>query len=204
MKSQDKDMSANKGTFIAILLCVGLYLAWNQYLQKKYPGFGERKLNTPTAATTDTSATGALPAPTEATPAAAPATVTPDAPQIKSMPSSDLTVDTKDVTFTFSQELVRVDRTQLRFHSKATASTIRATARWSSYSKAREPCRPTPLLAPQRQARSRSRASVPLMASSSAAWTARGKSPSNGHCQKKATSESSPLASPIRPRRQRP
>ena len=98
-------MSANKGTFIAILLCVGLYLAWNQYLQKKYPGFGERKLTTPTAATTDTSATGALPAPSAATPAAAPATVTADAPQIKSMPSSDLTVDTRDITFMFSQEL---------------------------------------------------------------------------------------------------
>ena len=107
MKTQDKDFTANRGTFVAIALCIALYLAWNQYLTSKYPGFGRQK-DVPTS--TSGSPTQASHQGTSAPDAAAElakseATNIAALSQVKKLPASDLTVDTQDVIFTFSQEL---------------------------------------------------------------------------------------------------
>ena len=130
MKNQERDLSANKGTFVAIALCVALYLAWNQYLQRKYPGFGERRATTTTQVTeshssaTDpqtnpqTNPAAETTAPANAAPAA------PAAPTVAKMAPADLTFDSRDITFTFSQELASAGSARL----KTTGITITPTA----------------------------------------------------------------------------
>jgi YidC/Oxa1 family membrane protein insertase len=108
MKHQEKDLSANKSTFIAIILCVGLYLAWNQYLQRKYPGFGERKATTDSLTQPETNSTTTSQPIEQSTAAPNAATNTlnaPEAVQVRSMSPKELTYQSKDVTFTFSQQL---------------------------------------------------------------------------------------------------
>ena len=111
MKNQDKELASNKGTFVAIALCVALYLGWNQYLTKKYPGFGERK-NVATETTPVASAPAAAEPATTTAPAATAATVA--APAVAMMPAGDLVFDTKDVTFTFSQDLASLTSAKLK------------------------------------------------------------------------------------------
>jgi YidC/Oxa1 family membrane protein insertase len=106
VKTQDKDFSTNRGTFVAIALCIALYLAWNQYLTNKYPGFGRQK-ETPTAttssATQTTQQTSTSPAATEAVKSE---TTDPTAlSQVRKLSAAELTYDTPDVTFSLSQEL---------------------------------------------------------------------------------------------------
>ncbi len=115
MKSQERDLNSQKGTFIAIALCVALYLAWNQYLQKKYPNFGQptKTVATETSSapksdqsvTTSTTVESKAPAPA----AEVPAQVLPTA-----MPASDLVFETDDVTFTFTQELGSLSSAKLK------------------------------------------------------------------------------------------
>ena len=129
MKSQNKDLSANKGTFVAIALCVGLYLAWNQYLQRKYPGFGERKATTTTqvtesAPTTAPTSAAASPQSTDTSP---PSSAAPVAPAVAKMPLADLVVDSRDVTFTFAQELASPISAKLknyRDHNSADSAVV--------------------------------------------------------------------------------
>lgn len=106
MKTQDKDFSTNRGTFIAIALCIALYLAWNAHLNRKYPGFG-RPQEKPTVSQTSTGETGttspAAPRPSEQ--AKSDAANVAALNQITKLPAADLTFDTPDTTFTFSQEL---------------------------------------------------------------------------------------------------
>jgi YidC/Oxa1 family membrane protein insertase len=106
MKSQERDLSSTKGTFIAIALCVALYLAWNQYLTKKYPNFGRPAQ--PVA--TDKSETAAQTTATATTPVASTLTTEPAAqvktePSVVAMAPSDLVFDTENITFTFAQNL---------------------------------------------------------------------------------------------------
>lgn len=127
MKSQEKDLSANKGTFIAIALCVGLYLAWNQYLTKKYPTFGQSKsvpTETTSPATEAPASTTAAEStkPTAETPAAV-AAVVPAAPVAPAMSASDLTFDTKDVTFTFAQDLGSISSAKLKNYRESNVKT---------------------------------------------------------------------------------
>jgi YidC/Oxa1 family membrane protein insertase len=113
MKSQDNDAATSKGTFIAIALCVGFYLAWNQYLTKKYPGFGARK---ETASETAAPKTAMAPT-TEATPSAPQPASQPEAVAAVTAPPmtpSDLIFDTKDVKFTFSQNLASLSSAVLK------------------------------------------------------------------------------------------
>ena len=111
MKSQDKDPTSSKGTFIAIALCVGLYLAWNQYLTRKYPSFGTRKdVATETAAPKLATSPNVPTAPQQAAPPET-ATAVVTAPL---MAPSDLVFDTKDVKFTFSQNLASLSSAELK------------------------------------------------------------------------------------------
>jgi YidC/Oxa1 family membrane protein insertase len=127
MKSQAKDLNANRGTFIAIALCVGLYLAWNQYLTKKYPSFGQKKdIPAETGATppaAKTSETGTETNPVTASPATEVAAVgtqaTPAKPVVAAMTASDLTFDTKDVTFTFAQDLASLTSAKLKSYRQS-------------------------------------------------------------------------------------
>jgi len=122
MKSQDKDIASNRGTFIAIAMCIALYLAWNQYLTNKYPGFGKRgesvEQTSSSPSSTSTNAT--------TTPAAGPATtaVTPDSGLgnsavakpvvVQAMAPNDLMFDTKDIQFTFSQDIASLSSAKLK------------------------------------------------------------------------------------------
>jgi YidC/Oxa1 family membrane protein insertase len=117
MNNEDKDFSSNKGAFVAIALCVALYLGWNQYLTRKYPNYGQPKtVPTEPAATPDAAAPQTSSAPSgvqasgsaPATPAviAAPA-ATPMAPQ-------DLIFDTKDVSFAYRQDLASPSSAKLK------------------------------------------------------------------------------------------
>jgi YidC/Oxa1 family membrane protein insertase len=116
MKTQERDLNSTKGTFIAIALCVALYLGWNQYLTTKYPSFGQAKKTVPTETTASKPEQSAVSTSTptaETTPQlATPATPAVTAPT--AMASSDLSFDTKNVTFTFSQELGSLTSAKLK------------------------------------------------------------------------------------------
>jgi YidC/Oxa1 family membrane protein insertase len=106
VKTQDKDFSANRGTFIAIALCIALYLAWNQYLTNKYPGFGRQK-ETATSTSSSTSQTSpqvpTSPAASESPKSEVTSTVALN--QVQKLSAAELTYENPDVTLTFSQDL---------------------------------------------------------------------------------------------------
>lgn len=115
MKSQERDLNSSKGTFIAIALCVGLYLAWNQYLQKKYPNFGQPTKPVATESTTKTpEVTPTTTTAVESTTPAAAVTSAPVAVQATQMPAADLVFETENVTFTFAQDLGSLTSAKLK------------------------------------------------------------------------------------------
>ena len=127
--NKDPDLLANRGSFIAIALCVVFYLGVNQYLTRKYPGFGQRP--TTAADTTNTAApvNSNAASPSDSSLAnnsstvsnaenAAPnsaantnAITTVGAPQ---MSASDLVIDSQDVTFSFRQDLGSLSSAKLK------------------------------------------------------------------------------------------
>jgi len=122
MKSQDKDIATNRGTFIAIAMCIALYLAWNQYLTNKYPGFNKRK----DSVEQTRGATSSSPASATTTPAAGAATtavtsesgignsVVTKPAVVPAMAPNDLVFDTKDIQFTFSQDIASLSSAKLK------------------------------------------------------------------------------------------
>ena len=123
--NKDSDFLANKGAFVAIALCVVFYLGVNQYLTKKYPGFGQRPTAStePAATTTPSPEAAAVPAQmipsgaaTTAVTTAATSATTPAAAAVTVPPmaAGDLIIDTKDVTFTFRQDLGSMSSAKLK------------------------------------------------------------------------------------------
>jgi YidC/Oxa1 family membrane protein insertase len=110
MKRQDNDTASSRGTFIAIALCVGFYLAWNQYLSSKYPGFAARK-DSATETVPTKPAAPVVPTAPEQTPAPQTAAEPVSAPP---MSASDLVFDTKDVKFIFAQDLASLSSAELK------------------------------------------------------------------------------------------
>lgn len=106
---REKDPTAGRGTFLAIALCVGFYLAWTQYLNQKYPGYNTKKPQTTEQTTeqpTTASQTATTSAPNAQAVAAAPAGTPPAAaPAAPKMTASDLVIDTSDLKMTFAQDL---------------------------------------------------------------------------------------------------
>lgn len=106
MKTQDKDFSANRGTFIAIALCIALYLAWNQYLTNKYPGFGRQKETATSTSSSASQTSQQVPtSPDTSESAKSEATSTVALNQVQKLSAAELTYENPDVTLTFSQEL---------------------------------------------------------------------------------------------------
>jgi YidC/Oxa1 family membrane protein insertase len=126
MKSQDKDIATNRGTFIAIAMCIALYLAWNQYLTNKYPGFTQRRDSVEQTSGTPGSSPSSTSTNATTTPAAGPATtaVTPESgignsvmakpAVVQAMAPNDLVFDTKDIQFTFSQDIASLSSAKLK------------------------------------------------------------------------------------------
>lgn len=114
---REKDPTAGRGTFIAIALCVGFYLAWTQYLNHRYPGYNKSKsttteqtqdsnLSTNSSTSATTAASAANPQnPPQTNPAAAPASGTTPAAAAEKMAATDLVIDTADIKMTFDQRL---------------------------------------------------------------------------------------------------
>lgn len=124
MKNEDQNLSANRGTFVAIALCIGLYLAWNQYLKTKYPGFGERRTATTTPQTAAPEAAPLASSPADNSALSKPA---PQAPTVAKMVTQDLLYDTRDISFTFSQELgspISAKLKNYRDHNSANSATV--------------------------------------------------------------------------------
>jgi YidC/Oxa1 family membrane protein insertase len=118
VKNQDKDFGANRGTFIAIALCIALYLGWNQYLTSKYPGFGKQEKTT-SESSGQLGKTGVQIASTPSN--SAPTDVHKEADQknVPKLSEAELTFDAADVTFAMSQELGSVKSAKLKRYKNA-------------------------------------------------------------------------------------
>jgi len=113
MKTQDKDFSSNRGTFVAIALCIALYLAWNQYLTNKYPGFG-RQNEAPSTTLPSADQPKALPANGSSETASSPISNSSEFSKVVKLSPRDLTFDTRDAVFVFSQEIASLASTKLK------------------------------------------------------------------------------------------
>lgn len=117
MKSQEKDLTGNRGIFLTTILCVILYLAWNQYLTRKYPNYGKPKDTHSGDQSTTAEPTTAKQAESPTTNAPLSSTTAAESvakPVVPTMTPSDLVFDTKDVTFTFAQDLASPSSVKLK------------------------------------------------------------------------------------------
>ncbi len=117
MRTQEKEMGSNRGTLVAMALCFGLFLLWNQYLTNKYPDY-YRKKEPATAPKSDTSASPSNQT-TDSTTPSSPSTVATTPAQtalanVSKLPPKDLIFDGRDATFTFSQELGSLTSAKLK------------------------------------------------------------------------------------------
>lgn len=112
MKTHDKDFSSNRGTFVAVTLCIVLYLAWNQYLSRKYPQL-HRPTETTQPSNTQDGSKSPESAPVTATAGALNTTV-PAVANVKKLSAEDLSFDSADVSFTFSQDLASLTSVKLK------------------------------------------------------------------------------------------
>lgn len=118
MRTQEKDVGSNRGTLVAMVLCFGLFLLWNQYLTSKYPDYYRKKepataeqSNTPAGSQTQPVASGAAPS------SASQMTTTPAQTalaNVNKLPPQDLIFEGRDATFTFSQELGSLTSAKLK------------------------------------------------------------------------------------------
>lgn len=105
---REKDPTAGRGTFLAIALCVGFYLAWTQYLNHKYPGYNTTKTQTTEQTVDQTNTAGQTATTAPATQAGAPAQAAAPVAAAEAAPKmteSDLVIDTPDLKMTFAQNL---------------------------------------------------------------------------------------------------
>ena len=106
----DQETQSSKGVFIAIGMCVLLYLGWNQYLQRKYPDYNKPKPTASEDVTSQSKEASNLSVPTVAVnaeigtvPSVAPAAGL--IPTEAQLTAQELLFETPDVTFQFSQSL---------------------------------------------------------------------------------------------------
>ena len=131
MKNQnEKDPAAGRGTFLAIGICVVFYLAWTQYLNKKYPDYNkphdkkvEQTSNTNDAATTPAPQTTGNPAVASNTPATA-ANQAPATTAAK-MIDNDLVIDGSDLKIVFRQDLASPASITLKNYRETNDATSR-------------------------------------------------------------------------------
>lgn len=112
MKNQnEKDPAAGRGTFIAIGICVVFYLAWTQYLNRKYPDYNKpqtkvtEEIQTSTSAVNTTAANQPATQPTTGSTTNTAAVNAAPAATAAKMSETDLIIDAADLKLVFRQDL---------------------------------------------------------------------------------------------------
>jgi YidC/Oxa1 family membrane protein insertase len=121
----DKDSNSNRGTLIAVGLCIAFYFGWSQYISNKYPDYNKTRTQPSPTETAQAPASSAAPTTTpsdtvlgtaqqSANTAAGSTTPTNVA---AAMNASDLVFDTNDYRIVFNQNLASPTSIQLkRYH----------------------------------------------------------------------------------------
>lgn len=129
MRNQnEKDPAAGRGTFLAIGICVVFYLAWTQYLNKKYPDYNkphDKKVEQASndAATTPAPQTAGNPAVASSTPATS--ANQPPATTAAKMADNDLVIDGSDLKIVFRQDLASPASITLKNYRETNDATSR-------------------------------------------------------------------------------